>query len=142
MTAASSAKATSTPHTCDAAPAAARMNACPTRLVATRSPSAEPRLVSSTRSTTQSMVVVCERPSAKPRTDIAIIIGARLWLNATMSRQVAATVVAITVSFSVGIRRTNHAVAARANNAPLELMPNRMPTWEDVRPTAAPSSGR
>ena len=55
--------------------------------------------MSSTRSTTQSMVVVCERPRAKPSTDIATIMGGRSPLIETMSRQVAATTVAITVSF-------------------------------------------
>ena len=86
MTAASSAKAVSTPNHCDATPAAARMKVCPTRLVATRSPSADPRLVSSTRSTTQSMVVVCVSPRANPSTDIASIIGVRLWLSATIEK--------------------------------------------------------
>ena len=97
--------------------------------------------MSSTRLTTQSIVVVCERPRAKPSTDIATIIGARLWLSASTSRQVAATIVATTVSLSVGILRTKNGVAARASRAPLELVPSRIPTWDDVRPTTAPSSG-
>ena len=87
------------------------------------------------------MVVVCERPRAKPSTDIATIMGGRSPLIETMSRQVAATTVAITVSLSVGIHRTNSGVAARASRAPLELMPSRIPTWDEVRPTATPSSG-
>ena len=98
--------------------------------------------MSSTRLTTQSMVVVWDRPRAKPRTDIATIIGTMLWLSATTSRHVAATAVAMTVSRRFAIRRTKNGVAALANSAPLELMPSRIPTWDDVRPTTAPSRGR
>ena len=87
------------------------------------------------------MVVVCDRPSAKPSTDIATIIGARLLLTARTSRQDAATTVATTVSRRFGIRRTKNGVAARASRAPLELMPSRMPTCEDVSPTTTPSNG-